>query len=252
MSVPPNLAVPPAPPPLIPNPGLAALVTWKLAFQLTPIILTGGIATNLGGALPIVTLTEGANFVQSLLTGAADIQLDGFFANYEPVPGAALINNQVAMYPFANQSVAANAIITQPLNVSMIMICPAGAASGGYPLKLVTMLALQQSLAQHNSLGGLYTVITPSFIYTNCIMTGFRDVSGAETRQPQYRWQMDFIQPLVTVQAAQTAFNGLIQKLTDGTALSGTPSWTIAGLAVNNPASLLTSSFVPQSALGGT
>ena len=34
------------------NPGLIA---FKMAYQLSPIILTGGIATSLGGALPINT-----------------------------------------------------------------------------------------------------------------------------------------------------------------------------------------------------
>ena len=214
-------------------------VAFKLAFQISPIILTGGIATNLGGALPIVALTEGANFVISLLEGGASIELDNFFASYLPLPGASLINNQVALYPFANQSVAANAIIAQPLNVSMLMRCPAGRNSGGYPLKLATMTALQNSLSQHNGMGGTYSIVTPSFIYTYCIMTGMRDASGGDSKQSQYDWQLDFMQPLVSIQSAQTALNGLMQKLTDGTPISGTPSWTPAGLAVGNPSNLI-------------
>jgi hypothetical protein len=245
MSVPP-FQLPPLPP-LLPSPSYAAFVSWKLAFQLSPIILTGGIATGLGGALPIVALTEGANFVTSLLTGGVNIDLDGFFANYQPLAGSSLIRQQVGMYPFANQTVAANAVIAQPLNVSMAMTCPAGNASGGYPLKLVIMTALQNSLQLHNSTGGLYTVITPSYIYTNCILTDMIDVSGGDSKQSQYMWQLNFIQPLVTIQSAQTALNGLMQKLSDGTApQGGSPSWSIAGQLVNNPTNLLTSSLVPS------
>lgn len=231
------------------NPGFAAFVTWKLAFQVTPIILTNGIATNLGGALPIVALTQGVNSLTSLFSGSANAQADGFFANYRPLPGAALVNNQVAMYPFANQSVAANAIIAQPLNISMLMWNPAGGQTGGYPLKTVTMVSLQNALTQHNNSGGTYTIVTPAFIYTNCIMTGFRCIDGGESNQVQYGWQIDFIQPLVTIQSAQTALSGLMQKLTDGTTISGTPSWSIAGLAVNNPTNILANSLVPSTSL---
>jgi hypothetical protein len=184
-----------------------------------------------------------------VLSGSANAQADGFFANYKPMAGAGIINNQVGMYPFANQNVAANAIIAQPLNISMLMYNPAGGQTGGYPLKLVTMVSLQNALAQHNNSGGTYSILTPSYIYTNCLMTGMHSADAGESLQVQYMWQLDFIQPLVTVQSAQTALNGLMQKLTDGTTLSGTPSWSIAGLAVNNPTSLLSSSLVPSSAL---
>jgi hypothetical protein len=231
------------------NPGFAAFVSWKLGFQVTPIILTNGIATNLGGALPIVALTEGLNAITSLFSANANAQADGFFANYKPLPGASLVNNQVAMYPFANQSVAANAIIAQPLTISMLMVNPAGGQTGGYPLKTVTMVSLQNALAQHNNSGGTYTIITPAFIYTNCIMTGFRCVDSGESLQVQYAWQIDFVQPLVTIQSAQIALSGLMQKLTNGTTISGTPSWSIAGLAVNNPTNLLTSSLVPSTSI---
>ena len=171
----------------------------------------------MGGALPIVALTEttlgilsgiagagsnplaGAlNSVTGLLSGSGiDQTLDRFFARFMAMPGGTLINNQAATYPFANQAVAANAIIAQPLNVSLKMLCPVKTPAG-YPIKLATITALQGTLAQHNNQGGLYSVVTPSYIYTNCIMTGMRDVSAGETKQAQYAWQLDFFQPLVT------------------------------------------------------
>lgn len=246
-----------------------AFLAWKLAYQISPILLTGGIATNLGGALPIVALTEGANFLGSLLSRGSNIEMDMFFANYQPMAGGTLINNQIATYPFANQNVAANAIIAQPLNISMAMLCPAKTAPvisgpdfgglqqdivvpllGGYSSKLAIMMALQNTLAQHNNQGGTYTIVTPSYIYTYCVMTGMRDISAlSEHKQAQFIWQLDFVQPLVSIQSAQTALNGLMQKLTNGTAISGTPTWGPAGLAVGNPVNLIASSFVPQPSL---
>ncbi len=217
---------------------------WKMAYQLTPIILTGGIATAQGGAIPIIKLTDpsvsgisvtsAGVAITGTVTGASDPQLDGFFASYMPLPGASLIANEVATYPFANQSVAANAIITQPLNISMLMTCPAN-GSGGYWQKQTTMSSLQSSLAQHNSLGGTYSIITPAYIYTYCIMTGMRDVSGGDSKQVQYAWQLDFTQPLVTTQAAAQAKNSLIQQI-ESQVPPSTAGTRPGGLPVANPA----------------
>jgi hypothetical protein len=219
------------------------MVAWKMAYQITPIILTGGIAAAQGNGLPIVALTDptvsgitvtsaGAAITGSV-SGGNDPQLDGFFASYMPLPGGSIINNQIATYPFANQSVAANAIITQPLNISMLMTCPAGVA-GSYWQKQTVMSSLQSSLAQHNSLGGTYSIITPAFIYTYCIMTGMRDVSGGDSKQVQYAWQMDFAQPLVTTQAAAQAQNTLLQRLTAQTPPTVSTNRP-GGLPVSNP-----------------
>jgi hypothetical protein len=213
------------------NPGMIA---FKMAYQLSPIILTGGIATSLGGALPIIALTEGAiTLLAGLLTGSENLELDNFFAHYLPNPGSTLIQNEIAHYPFANQSVAANAIIAQPLNVSMTMLCPVRNLFG-YFTKTATMSALQKSLAQHNSLGGTYSIATPAYLYTNCIMLSMRDVSGGDSKQAQFAWQLDFEQPLITLQAAQSALNGLMQKIAGGTQITGAPTWS-SGLTIGNP-----------------
>src|SRR5579859_6827529 len=98
------------------TPGLAA---YKLSFQLSPIIFVGGIAQNIPfQMLPIIAITEALNFTIGLLSGGDPIDLDNFFANYQPMPGSTLIDNQYGQYPFANQSVAANALITNPLRIS--------------------------------------------------------------------------------------------------------------------------------------
>lgn len=200
-------------------------------------ILTRGIATNVGGYLPIVTITQGISSAASLLTSGSVGNLDDFFAHFRPMPGGSLIKNQISHYPFPNQSIAANAIIAQPLNISMQMICPAR-ENAGYPLKLLTLTALQSTLAQHNNSGGTYSVMTPGYIYTDCIMTDMRDVSGQDTKQVQYAWQLDFEQPLVSLQAAQNSLNSLLQRFTNGTppgAPSGAPA---TGLPVGSPANL--------------
>jgi hypothetical protein len=214
------------------NPGLIA---FKLAFQLCPIFLTGGVAQQIPGQiLPIILITESINLPLGLLTGGENVELDDFFAHYVPQPGGTLVDNAIAQYPFANQAVAANALIQQPLRISLRMHCPARATLG-YAAKLATMLLLQSTIAQHNRTAGTYTIATPSFFYTNCIMVGFRDITGGDTHQAQSVWQLDFEQPLLTVQQALAAQNNLMSKLTGGSQIQGQPAWSGAGTNIGQP-----------------
>lgn len=227
------------------NPGLAA---YKLSFQLAPIIMTGGIAAAVpGGMLPLLSISEALNFTFGLLSGGDNVSLDNFFANFTPVPGATLIDNQIGNYPFANQATAANAIIAQPLQVSLIMVCPAR-DEGGYAAKLATMMAMQATFAQHNSSGGTYTVATPSFFYTDCIMVNMRDVTPGTTKQVQAAWQISFVKPLLTLAQAAQAQNALMTKISAGTSFSGQPGWSGLQPSVGLPQTAAAPSVVPAAA----
>lgn len=219
------------------SPGMAA---FRLSFQLSPIIFTNGIATNMpGGILPIIMITEALNFIDGILSGAEDIDLDNFFANFVPVPGSTLIDQQTGDYPFANQAVAANAVIKLPNRISLRMICPAR-DDFGYALKLATITALQAAFALHNASGGTYTIATPSYFYTNCLMDspGMQDTSNTESKQAQNAYTLNFKQPLLTLQDAQQAQGNLMQRLTNATAINGPPAWSGLQPTVGNPASL--------------
>lgn len=223
----------------------AGLAAYRLSFQLSPVILTGGIASLIpGGMLPIVAITQALTFVAGLLSGGDDLtDLDDFFANFHPLPGASIIDQQIGEYPFANQAVAANAVIAQPLTISLRMICPAR-GEGGYAIKLATMLALQAALAQHNASGGTYTIATPSFFFTNCVLLRMFDISRTDDQQAQNTWQMDFRKPLLTLQDAQQAQNGLLSQISAGTPLSGPPAWSGLPPTVGNPATIAAPSVV--------
>lgn len=212
------------------------MAIWEIAFAKSPIILQGGIAGTLfGGYLPIIALTA-VPFVGGipiplgvLQAGLTNFDPDRFFATFQPMPGTTLIENAVGEYPFANQTVAANAIIQQPLNISMMMYVPVQPPNT-YTQKFLIMQSLQASLQQHNISGGMYTILTPSAMYQSCIMTRMVDISRGEGSQPQIQWQIDFRQPLVTQAAAATAQNTLISKLTNGTQVTpdatGAVGWT--------------------------
>lgn len=188
---------------------------YQLSYEISPIILSGGLATNITNSLlPIIAITEASNFTAGLLEGNAPINFNDFFGHFRPLPGASLISNDVATYPFANQNYAANAIISKPLQISMLMNCPAN-TNGGYLSKMITFTALKYALELHNQLGGTYIVATPSYIYLNCILTNLSDVSRPDSQQPQNAWQFDFMQPLIS-QGPQNTLGAFMSAVEGG------------------------------------
>ena len=226
---------------------------FALGYQISPIILVGGLAQNVpGGMLPIIALTEGVSLITGAIAGEFPTSFDDFFAQFTVIPGNRLIIQNIGHYPFANQAVAANAVITEPLTVSVRMDCPAK-GPGEYVAKLAILTALQAALSAHNAAGGLYTIATPAFIWTNCIMTALTDTSGGDSRQVQYQWTFDFEQPLVTLQAAQQAYSSLMNKIASGTQTTDDPpAWSSPETAAASPVSGASSEVPGAGSLTGT
>jgi hypothetical protein len=200
---------------------LMALDQITLLYQVSPIILTGGLASNIsGGMLPMLALTNPNAFTSNLLNGAEDFSLDDAFGIFQPAAGGTLVEQIIAQYPFANLSVAANAIIRNPINVSMLMLTPMKEV-GSWALKQQMMSSLKSTLDSHNNAGGTYTVCTPAFIYTDMLMLGVIDVSTAASPIPQNAWRWDFTKPLVSLADATGAMNNLMNQINNGTAPAG-------------------------------
>jgi hypothetical protein len=216
---------------------------YELAYVKSPIFLNDGLASGLPGkVLPLIAITEAASFVAGLLAGqaltrAADLAaglltanmklgLDDFYATFWPLPGSTLHKNQIASYPFANQAVAANAIISQPLNISMRMNCTPR-LPGAMVSRIMTATALKNALDNHNFSGGTYSVLTPSFFYIGCILKEMKDITSGDSKHPQTDWQLDFEQPLLSLNVAKYFQGALMSKLTGGvvtgTLWSGVP-----------------------------
>lgn len=211
---------------------------FKVAMELSPILLVDGLATDIpGGVLPIIAITQGVSFITGLLTGTASINPDSFFAHFQPVAGGTIIANQIGTYPFANQAVAGNAIIAQPTNLSMLMICPARNELG-FAQKLAVMIALKAALDKHNALGGTYTIVTPAAYYSSGIMTGMTDASRGDTHQVQNAFQMDFVFPLLTLDQSKGLLSSLMSKLAKGTQIDGQPAWSGLSSAVGSSTSI--------------
>lgn len=221
---------------------------YQLGFEISPVILVGGVASLIpGNMLPIVAITQAADFTLGLLSGADNLDLDQFLCHWKPLPGTTLIENQVGQYPFANQTIAANAVIAQPLRVSMLMLCPVQ-QQGGYAAKLAALTVLQQTLTQHVAMGGLFTVATPSQIFTNCLLLRAADVSSGEIKQPQHTWQFDFLQPLVTINQATQVLNGLMQKISSQLPTSIQPQWSGPDATVGGNVFSSTGNLIPSNA----
>jgi hypothetical protein len=200
---------------------------YKLAFSVSPIILTGGLADNLpGSSLPIVAVLQALTFgVQGVATLIGQGSLSSAitpFATFEPTPGSNLIASQLAAYPFASRAVAGNAQITVPLQVGMSMFAPAQ-GEGGNALKTASFMMLKSILDQHIALGGLFDVITPSYLYTGCVLLDLRDATTPESgKQVQVQWIWQFQQPLTQEKDLTQVMSNLMGKISGGLPNSGT------------------------------
>lgn len=193
---------------------------WAAQYQGSPILLKGGTGIATNGDIPLTTLTDTDPTAPP-------------FAQYRPLPGATLVEYQASTFPFANQAIAANAIIQQPVNLSMLMLCPVQSGST-WAQKTATMNSLVQAIKQHINLGGLFNAVTPALTYVSGILLRVRDVSQGETKQPQYAYQWDFYFPLITLDQAQVVLNTLLNKLSTGAAPNPTVPTVTTALAAAN------------------
>jgi hypothetical protein len=218
----------------------------QLTYQVCPIILTGGIATQSpGGLIPMLSLLLGAGF--NSLGLPFDIgDLDDAFGAFNVLAGGTLISQTIAKYPFANQNVAANATIVEPLTLSLIMDAPMRTPQA-FAYKQMMMTGLQQTLANHNNGGGTYTVMTPAFMYQNLILVSLTDNSRSNNSLPQNAWRFDFEKPLIALEDLQGAQNLLMSKASGGLVTDGNQSGPQPGLMGPQPALIQD----PNTQLGG-
>ena len=188
--------------------------------------------------------------MEGVLSSSVPLNLDDYFANFVPLPGGTLSENEIGLYPFANAQVAANAVIAQPLRISLRMICPAR-GPGGYSAKRAILQNLKDQLDLHNSSGGTYTVATPAYTYTNCLLLKLEDQSPGQTKQMQMEYRWDFYQPLLTEQQAQVSLNNTMNKITKATRWVNQPAWSGIDPTVGLNPSLAAIGLVP-SMQGGT
>lgn len=209
-------------------------VPATIAEQLAVSALIGGSGTNANRSKFWTTYEKNAIYLFGGIAGssysnsiAISTIAGGLDLTFVPLSGGSLGPNQVATYPFANQGIAANAVIAQPLTISVKMIAPANPATSqgiGYLSKVNAMTALATSLRLHDNLGGLYSIWTPAYIYSNCLRLDMVDISDGSAQQTQFQWRLDFYQPLITLQQAAQAQSSLMNALTQGIPNNG--SWS--------------------------
>jgi hypothetical protein len=219
----------------------------QLTYQVCPIVLSGGAASQIpGGMLPMLSLFAGPG-VNSLGLPFDIGDLDNAFGAFNVLPGGTLVSQTVAKYPFANQYVAANATIREPLTLSVIMDAPMR-GPGAFAMKQMVMTALKATLDNHNNAGGTYIVITPAYMYTDLIMTSLTDNSRSNNSLPQNAWRFDFEKPLVALADLQGAQNQLMSKITNGSPTDG----SLTGVQPGSLSAQIPLVIDPNTGLGST
>ena len=189
---------------------------YELAYVKSPIFLVDGIATLAGGVMPLIAITEATSLASNAAFGKLSLGLENFWANFWALPGTTLHDNEIGRYPFANQQIAANAIIAQPLHISMRMnTTPRN--KGDLLTKIMTAAILKQALDKHNNSGGTYSILTPSYFYPGCIMRSMKDITSGDSKYQQTDWQIDFEQPILSLNPiGNPTLNALLTKMTQG------------------------------------
>lgn len=229
---------------------MSSIEQWKLSYQVSPIFLTGPPVSNVpNGMLPFLSIVDPGAFpvssneayAYSSTSGTApqlyDLSsvslnqgmLDNAFGAFNVLAGGSLIQQTVAKYPFANQAYAANAILRDPLHVSLIWDTPMRGANA-WGQKLTVMQSVKQRLDSHNNAGGTYIVVTPAYVYDNLVMLSLTDASRGSSNLPQNAWRFDFERPLIVLQELRRAQSALMSKLTNGVVTDGAWSGPAAGL----------------------
>jgi hypothetical protein len=259
---------------------MSSIEQWKLSYQVSPIFLTGAPVANVpSGMIPFLSIvnpgafpvTSNEAYSYSSTGGVAgpDLSmvsldqksLDDAFGAFNVLAGGSLIQQTVAKYPFANQSYAANAILRDPLHVSLIWDTPMR-GENAWGTKLTVMQAVKQRLDAHNNGGGTYIVVTPSYVYDNLVMLSLTDASRGASNLPQNAWRFDFERPLVVLAELRAAQSALMSKLTNGVITNGAWSGPAAGLGSttsipnmgsgpNAPIPSMTASGVPSGTPSG-
>ncbi|CAI3954264.1 unnamed protein product [Commensalibacter communis] len=191
---------------------------YKLAFETSPILLTGGVAELAGGVLPIIAISEGLNLgINALLGNFEGVMESTRFFSFKPSAGGSVIQNTVGMYPFLNQATAANTIITEPLHFSLTAYCPVDSNKKPFD-RLVKFETIVNALTYHNNNGGLYTVLTPSYIYRDCFLTNVVDLQSGvdDSGQSQVTWRFDFIKPLISEEKTKQVLTSFLNKTKGG------------------------------------
>ena len=224
----------------------ASNISAQLSYQVCPIILSGGAASQIPGAmLPILSLFSGVG--ANALGLPFDIgDLDDAFGAFNVLPGGTLVKQQIAKYPFANQNVAANATIREPLTLSVIMDAPMRGPNA-WAMKQMILTSLKATLDSHNNMGGTYTVVTPAYMYTDLIMVSLTDNSRSNNSLPQNAWRFDFEKPLVALADLVGAQNQLMSKISNGTTTDGGLTGIQTSSTAQSPLQL-----VPFASTGGT
>jgi len=220
-----------------------AYADFQLSYQVCPIVLVSGIAGT--GVLPIANLLNPSGASSTLRTSSsggtgivtAGNAPDAFaFGSFRVLPGGLLMDNDNAKYPLATMSVAANAIITNPLRVSVEMVTPAS-ADVTLSQRLSVFTSLKNVLDNHIAAGGYFNVATPAFIYTGCLLLNLVDASDVpDGAQTQTRWVWNFEKPLITLQQADAVVNNAMDKISGQTYNPGSPPGSLPLLtSVSNP-----------------
>ena len=173
---------------------------YHKTYEINPVILTGGIAT--GDGLKISDLLGWSK--------------NKPFAYFKVLDGTQQLSYSIAEHPVYNLETAATAVMRNPLTIQFLMVV---IKSESHPLQLQhdKMVKFIDQLRLHAKKGGLFTLATPFYPYTNTIIT---EIMQANIEDVKFGLQnglhLTFRKPLVDLEDAANAYNEQMNRLDKG------------------------------------
>lgn len=165
-------------------------------YELNPIVLTGGIATD-----------DGLKISDLLGKG---------FAYFRPLDGTQLLSYSVAEHPVYNLETAATAVMRNPLTIQFLMIVLKSRLNPT-ALQHDKLINFINQLRLHSKKGGLFIIATPFYTYQNVIIT---EITQANIEEPNFGLQnglhLTFRKSLVDLEDAANAYNEQMDRLDKG------------------------------------
>ena len=193
--------------------GQLSIGAYELVYMRSPIILVDGIATFQGGYMPIIELTEFLNvlsIIESTVTTGSPLK--DMYGTFQVQGGTTLLQYANGEYPFQNVATAVNYQMKLPNQIVFEMLTPFKKSMDLFN-QLPIMTVLIQALERHRAMGGYYMLLTPSKIYTSCLLNAITQVDYMSDQQLQMAWMWSFTEPLLTEEAAEKAYNDVMDKI---------------------------------------
>ena len=187
--------------------------------NLSDFVSSSKNTSSLYQKLSTITFNSFAFWIQDValfLTGkpaGIPSPLIGF--SYRASGQSPLIKNDISIYPFINKVDTANGYVSKALDINVSMISPIN-ENNTFAMNALKMNILVPALKAYAGRGGLFSLVTPFYIYRNCMLRGLVHDSHNDGIQG-VNYTLELTQPLLAIDTLNSiSLSTEVQRLNSG------------------------------------